>query len=285
MKVAHLFSALVVGLAAAGMAFADAPEENFFDSDGVKIRYITVGEGEPVLLIHGYTASAEMNWGTVIPALSKNYQVIAIDNRGHGKSEKPHGAEHYGEEMVLDSVRLLDHLGIEKAHIVGYSMGGYITAKMTTMAPDRMLSATIGGAGWAQDDPERNQMLDALADALENDGNLAPLFAALTPEGEEMPEEQLKMMNTMIMQNNDPKALASVARGMKEHAVSKEEVEEVDVPTQLIMGAKDPLKATSDAWMSVQTDDEYVVIDGADHMTAFTNPEFLKSVQEFIEAN
>ena len=284
MKMQRMLMGLVLCLAGAGLAVADAPEEHYFDSNGVKIRYITVGEGEPVLLIHGFTASAEMNWSTVIPPLSKKYKVIALDNRGHGKSGKPHGAEHYGDEMVLDSVRLLDHLGIEKAHVVGYSMGGFITAKMTTMHPERMLSATIGGAGWSEVDSEMTGMLDALADAIENDGNMAPLFIALTPEGEEMPEEQINMLSTAIMGMNDPKALASVARGMKNQSLTREALEKVDVPTQLIIGSKDPLKAAADAWMSVQKDDRYVVIDGADHMTAVADPQLLKGIEDFIAA-
>ncbi len=282
MKAFRVLTAFLVLATLSGFALADVPDEQFFDSNGVKIRYIVKGEGTPVLLIHGYTASAETNWGAIIPPLSKKYKVIALDNRGHGKSDKPHGAEFYGEEMINDSIRLLDHLGIQKAHVVGYSMGGFITAKMLTMYPDRMLSATIGGAGWAQDDPERQKMMDSLADSIENDGSLAPLFAALSPEGEPIPKEQIEMFNKMILQSNDPKALASVARGMKDHTVSEEQIKEIQVPTQLIIGSKDPLKASADAWMAVHPDDAYVVIEGADHMTAFTNSEFLKSVEKFL---
>jgi pimeloyl-ACP methyl ester carboxylesterase len=285
MKIRHISFLLALLIASTGLALADAPEEHFFDSDGVKIRYIVSGEGEPVLLIHGYTASAETNWGSVIPALSKKYKVIALDNRGHGKSGKPAGADQYDEEMVTDSINLLDHLGIEKAHVVGYSMGGYITAKMTTMYPERMLSATIGGAGWAQDDPARNSMLELLAKSIEEEGSMAPLFTALTPEGETMPEAQINAMSSMIMQNNDPKALANVARGMKGHAVAKDDLEKVDLPTMLIIGSKDPLKNSADAWMSIQDDDKYVVLEGADHMTAFTNPKFLASIEAFLAAN
>jgi len=282
MKIYRILMTIALLVTFSGIALADAPDEHFFDSNGVKIRYIVKGEGTPVLLIHGYTATAETNWGPVIATLSENYKVIALDNRGHGKSDKPHGAEHYGEEMINDSIRLLDHLDIKKAHVAGYSMGGFITAKMVTMYPDRMLSATIGGAGWAEQDPEREGMLDVLADSIENEGSLAPLFAALSPEGDPIPEDQIKMFNMMIMQMNDPKALASVARGMKGHSVTKADLEKVEVPTQLIIGSKDPLKEASDAWMSVQTDDKYIVIEGADHITAPTSPELLKGLEEFI---
>jgi pimeloyl-ACP methyl ester carboxylesterase len=80
------------------------------------------------------------------PDLSHDYRVIALDCRGHGKSGKPTDENQYGMEMVNDIVRLMDHLGIEKAHIVGYSMGGSIALKMLTVRPERFLTAVIGGS-------------------------------------------------------------------------------------------------------------------------------------------
>src|SRR6266446_970237 len=114
-------------------------EDKFFDSNGVKIRYTVEGKGEPVLLIHGFTANIEIQWTIpgITRALAKKYQVIAFDNRGHGKSGKPHDAEKYGMEMVEDAVRLLDHLKIKKAHVVGYSMGGMIALKLAVVHSDR----------------------------------------------------------------------------------------------------------------------------------------------------
>src|SRR5215469_6705144 len=125
-----------------------AAESRFFRSDGVTIRYLVEGEGEPVLLIHGLGASVHVQWGAsgVIQALAKDHRVIAYDNRGHGRSGKPHDPQRYGEETVEDAVRLLDHLEIPKAHIVGYSMGALITNKLLVEHPDRFLSATLGGA-------------------------------------------------------------------------------------------------------------------------------------------
>ena len=97
---------------AAGVVPVAAEE---FDSKGVKIHYAVEGKGEPVVLIHGLTSSAVMNWelpGTV-RLLSSKYQVIAFDCRGHGQSGKPTGEDQYGVEMVEDVMRLLDHLKIE----------------------------------------------------------------------------------------------------------------------------------------------------------------------------
>jgi pimeloyl-ACP methyl ester carboxylesterase len=136
-------------------------DDQFFDSNGVKIRYTVEGQGEPVLLIHGFTASIEMQWGIpgIIKALANDYQVIALDNRGHGKSGKPHDPKSYGMEMVEDAVRLLDHLKIKKAHVVGYSMGAMITNKLLTTYPDRVICATLGGAAGIREGAEPNSLM------------------------------------------------------------------------------------------------------------------------------
>jgi pimeloyl-ACP methyl ester carboxylesterase len=105
-------------------------DDFFFDSRGVNIHYSVEGKGEPVILIHGFGTSIQLNWGTpgIIKALADQYQVIALDNRGHGQSDKPHAPSAYGSEMANDVIRLMDHLDIRKAHIIGYSMGGVITS-------------------------------------------------------------------------------------------------------------------------------------------------------------
>lgn len=102
-------------------------QDNSFESDGVTIRYKVMGQGPPVILVHGYTTDIEHNWGKVIPVLADRFQVIGLDLRGHGKSDKPYQKNKYGEQMGLDIIRLMNHLGIEKAHVVGYSLGGIIS--------------------------------------------------------------------------------------------------------------------------------------------------------------
>jgi len=100
-------------------------EYRFFDSDGVRIRYIEQGVGEPIILLHGHTTRIELSWIStgVFDALSANHRVIAMDFRGYGESGKPHDPSAYGTQMAEDVIRLLDHLSIDRAHIIGYSMG------------------------------------------------------------------------------------------------------------------------------------------------------------------
>src|SRR5262249_46393948 len=151
--------------------------------------------------IHGFTANVEMNWKVpgIIQGLAKNYQVIALDNRGHGKSDKPHDPKQYGREMVEDAVRLLDHLKIHKAHIVGYSMGAGITAKFLATHPERFLTATLGGHAGLKEGADTS-FYDQLADSLDQGKGLGLLIARLTPPGKPQPTEQeIKTINAMLL--------------------------------------------------------------------------------------
>src|SRR5437763_4317028 len=132
---------------------SDETKPQTFDSNGVAISYTVEGKGEPVVLIHGLYASAQVNWRApgIIRILATNHQVIALDVRGHAASGKPGQESAYGVEMAEDIVRLLDHLKIQKAHLVGYSMGGMITMKVLTRHPDRVQSALLGGMGWLRE--------------------------------------------------------------------------------------------------------------------------------------
>jgi len=131
-----------------------------FDSDGVDIFYSVEGEGEPVVLIHGAGATGAINWRVpkIVQMLSQKYRVITMDVRGHGKSDKPDNGA-VGAAAAEDVRRLLDHLDLENAHIVGYSMGSMITLKLMTEYPERVRSAVIGGMGWYEQMPD--QKMDA----------------------------------------------------------------------------------------------------------------------------
>jgi pimeloyl-ACP methyl ester carboxylesterase len=287
---------LVAGLVAclclvpAGLR-AQAPEvkKPYFDSDGVKIHYVVQGkeDGEPVLLIHGFTLNIEGQWEGAIKALAKDYKVIALDCRGHGGSEKPHDPKKYGLEMTKDAVRLLDHLKIDKAHVVGYSMGAGIALQVAARYPERVRTATLGGAGLPL--PGREKVMEALADSLEQGKGLGPLVVMLTPKGQPQPtEEQIKAIDAMILARNDPKALAAVVRGGindKDLALSEEKVKGIKVPMLALIGETDPLRPGVDELKKQLPEVKVVVIDKADHITAFTREEFLRGLKEFLDAH
>jgi pimeloyl-ACP methyl ester carboxylesterase len=267
-----------VGIAGAGRA-----EELYFDSGGVKIHYTDEGKGEPVLLIHGFAADIVTNWGLpgTRKGLAREYRVIAIDNRGHGKSGKPHDPAKYGTEMVEDVVRVLDHLKIQKAHVVGYSMGGIITLKLAAMHPDRVITATLGGAGWMR---EADLSAERIADALDKGGDLGRFISEATAPGQPKPSEiQVKLISLFLSSYNDNKALAAVARSWNKLVVSEDDLRAIRVPTLAVVGSNDFIKGKVEALQGRLPGLKTVVINNADHFTTFFSPLFLESITSFLK--
>jgi pimeloyl-ACP methyl ester carboxylesterase len=275
-------------LAAPPEPAAQTADDRFFDSGGVKIHYVVEGQGEPIILVHGFTGSIRRDWlGLgILSKLSKNYQVIALDHRGHGKSEKVFDPAKYGVEMAADVVRLMDHLKLKKAHVVGYSLGGLITEYLLVNHPDRWLTATIGGMGWNKDDGPRLKLLALTADALESGKGMGPLVERLTPVGTpKLTMEQIDRASQQSLLNNDPKALAACLRGIPQLAVTEEQLKANQVPALAIIGEIDPLKSGVDEMEKVMSHLTVDVIQGADHGIALASPKFVECIDAFIRAN
>lgn len=278
----HRIALPVVGVLLLCPAIGRA-DEGYLDSNGVKIHYVVRGKGEPVLLIHGFLGDLQMNWvyPGILYKLAKDHRVVALDCRGHGKSGKPHDAKKYGTEMVDDAVRLLDHLKIKKAHIVGYSMGALLTAKLATEHPDRVLSATLGGGGVIPEGIGEG-FLDELADAMEKGKGMTALLEMLTPPGKaKATAEQMQAMKRLFA-GNDKKALAAVIRGWKDFSVSEKKLKANRVPMLALIGANDPLKPAIEELAPRTGHFRMVVIAGANHFTAFMKPVFLKELTKFL---
>ena len=122
--------------------FTEAP-------DGIGFHYQVMGEGTPVLFLHGYYGTGKANWYDtgIAQELAKTNQVITLDFRGHGLSDKPRRSKFYGANLWQDALQVLDEMGIEKAHIHGFSMGGTVLNQILFHAPERVLTATFGGSG------------------------------------------------------------------------------------------------------------------------------------------
>lgn len=282
-----LVGLLVLVLAGAGWFYHSITkrvEGSYFNSNGVRIHYTVEGKGEPVILVHGFAANADANWRVpgVTEELAKDFQVIVLDHRGHGLSDKPHDPERYGSEMCRDIIRLMDHLKIEKAHVVGYSMGGYITLKLITMFPDRLLSAAPCGAGWEQTGGVADKR-EEIASSLEKGEGFGPLFKAIMPPGKQIPQRGLLSVNYVLSLVNDTKALAAVMRGMDDLVVTEEQLRANKVPTLTIVGTEDPLRTGVDRMNGVMANQEIVYIDGGDHLTTLTNKKFVDTLRAFLK--
>ena len=265
-------------------------EDRYFDSNGVRIRYVDEGRGEPVVLAHGYTNAIERNWieTGVLPNLARDHRVIAFDMRAHGKSDKPHDPKFYGEEMANDLIRLLDHLGIERAHIVGYSFGGRLTAKLLTTNPERFITATLVGSsgqrGWTD---ESARGMEAQAKELESTSVPYRTMVRVTTglDESEPTEEAIRRGSEEIASRNDPQAHAAMLRGIRGLSVTNAQLSAVRVPTLAIVGTADRafpgVRELKAAWPELRV----VSLDGVTHWGErgiVVRPELPATLRKFI---
>ena len=243
-----------------------------FDSDGVKIAYIDEGEGEPILLIHGFASNVAANWADptwVETLLGAGRRVIAYDNRGHGKSEKLYDPALYGAPaMAEDACRLLDHLGIERADVLGYSMGARIAAFLVFQHPERVRSVVFGGLGI--------NMVRGMVGA-------GPLARALeVPSIDDVSNDTARSFRRFAEQtNSDLKALAACMRGPREK-VTPEALATIAVPALVAVGSEDVIGGSGAALAALIPGAQTLEIKGRDHMKAVGDLQFKQGVLNFL---
>jgi pimeloyl-ACP methyl ester carboxylesterase len=251
-------------------ALAAGAQDRFFDSAGARLRYVEQGAGAPVVLLHGFTADIERAWmqTDVMPKLARDYRVIALDLRGHGRSDKPRDARAY-EGLALDVIRLLDHLGIERAHAVGYSLGGIILARLLATHEERFLSVTLAAAAYRRSQSERaDHAAEAEAREIEQRGLFRALVVSTAPTDEAPPDEQaIRQRSDSIALYNDRFALAALMRARRALLVTDAQMAAVRVPVLALVGSADPqaerVKAMQRAWPALRVE----VVPGATHPT------------------
>jgi pimeloyl-ACP methyl ester carboxylesterase len=269
--------------------------DRYFDSNGVRIRYVEQGSGEPVVLIHGVGGSLQswLNAG-VFEGLAVDHRVVALDARGHGKSGKPHDPRQYGREMARDVVRLLDHLAIARAHIVGYSMGAAITSQLLTMHPERFLTATLGaGSGrfrWTEEDAT---LAEQEAREREAECVSRSLIYRTAPTNEPKPgEDDIRKRSQACLADplQDRFAIAALTRARRDTLIDPAQAAAVTVPTLGIVGSADGALAGLQQLGRTRSGFELVIIEGAIHASAdprgaMRRPEFVRTVRAFIASH
>ena len=245
-----------------------------FDSNGVSINYIDEGAGAPVVLVHGFASSLQGNWrapGIVDALVQAGRRVIALDCRGHGRSGKPHEPEAYADNaMARDVLALMDHLGIEKTDLVGYSMGGFLSASLMVRNPERFTSVALCGIGDAiiggRLPGERSQ---AIADAME--GKRVEGAMAETAKG---------FRAFAAASGNDLQALAAMQRGRR-GGFDGSKLKETALPVLVLVGEGDTLIVSADRLAAAIPDARYVKVPG-DHLTAVGAPEFRDALVDWL---
>jgi len=271
----------------AGAVFAqNKPEHKYFKtSDGVKIHFMVKGKGTPIILIHGYTGSAEGNWFSngIADALAVNHMVIAIDCRNHGLSDKP---QPMGPGKAEDVIELMDHLKIQKAHLHGYSMGGGIVGRLMAMIPDRIITAGFGGSGVPEVDPEWRAKAPKDKegrDPLEDEASAKLRTRRAKDLGVTLEEYQKRLAERQEQQR------AAAAAASARPAGPQLDLTKIAFPVMAINGEFDrPLAKTVRLHRELR-DFTNVVLPGKSHLTAimagYMPKEYLESVVKFINAN
>jgi pimeloyl-ACP methyl ester carboxylesterase len=273
------------------LASSAAGEERVFDSGGVRIRYIDSGAGAPVVLVHGFTANIERAWieTGMVENLARDYRVIALDLRGHGRSDKPHQPAAY-DQIGTDIIALLNHLKIERAHAVGYSLGGIILAKLLTTHPQRFISAVLGGAAYRRSQSaDADEAADAAAREIEA-GIYRALVVSTWPTDEPPPDETAILARSReIAQESDLRAHGALMRARRALVVTDAEIARVRVPSLAVVGEADPalprVKAMVKRWPGLVVE----VVPGATHPTVHArglprNPQFAAAIRRHIAA-
>jgi pimeloyl-ACP methyl ester carboxylesterase len=245
-----------------------------FASDGVEIFYIDEGEGEPILLIHGFASNIAANWrdsGWIAALIQAGRRVIALDNRGHGKSEKLYEPHRYGApEMAEDARRLLDHLGIQRADIMGYSMGARIAAFFVFKYPERARSVIFAGLGIN------------MVRGMVGTGPLAKALEAASID--EVSNDAARSFRAFAEQTgSDLKALAACMRGPREK-VTKEELAKIALPSLVAVGTKDVIGGSGEGLVALIPGARLLSIEGRDHMRAVGDKGFKQGVLDFLAA-
>ncbi len=192
--------------------------------------------------------------------------------------------------MSEDIVRLLDHLDIKKAHVIGYSFGSEVAGKLLVTHPDRLLSMTFGGGGPRLMDSKMKwfeKVHDATAQSLDQEKGLGPLILGLNPEGQPKPDsEQITAINRQLLENQDQKALAAVLHADKGLKVSKEELNRNKVPVLFIYGSGNNFsKERVEEDQKLNPNATIRVIQGGNHLNTPVRPDFLIDIQEFLDTH
>jgi pimeloyl-ACP methyl ester carboxylesterase len=243
-----------------------------FISDGVSLNYVDEGEGEPVLLIHGFASNLVTNWqdtGWISALVAAKRRVVAFDNRGHGRSEKLYEPARYGGPiMAEDARRLLDHLGIERADVIGYSMGARIAAFLVFSHPERVRSVVFGGLGI--------NMVRGMVGS-------GPLAAALEASSvDDVTNDTTRSFRAFAESTkSDLAALAACMRGPREK-VTAERLATIKVPTLVAVGTEDVIGGSGAELAALIPGAELLEICGRDHMKAVGDASFKQGVLDFL---
>ena len=243
----------------------------------IRLHYEVHGSGHPVLLLHGATVSFALNYvmsGWVTAMNAHGFQVIGLDFRGHGASDKPHDAGAYSlVTLASDAMTVLDHLGIERAAVVGYSLGTPVALQLLQTAPHRFTRAALVATGDGLIGvPPRTfaRVLPPLRKVAES-----PVYP------KELPSSLASYWNFIEQTRGDRAAFVALSQGHFP-ALTPAEAGAIGTPTLVVSGEKDPVLGTGPQTASALAHGEYLEIAGADHFVLAADPVVHAAVGRFL---
>ena len=244
-----------------------------FHHGKVEIAFLDEGEGEPIVLVHGFASNKEVNWAYpawVSALVRSGRRAIALDNRGHGQSTKLYdAAEYHTDKMVGDVLALLDHLGLNRADLLGYSMGARVCAFLAARHSARARSLVLGGLGIHLIDGVG--LPESIAEALE------------APSPQQVTDPVGRQFRAFAEQTrSDLRALAACIRGSRQ-TLSREEAQSIRASTLIAVGTKDTVAGSAQALAAIIPGARALDIPGRDHMLAVGDKVFKAGVLEFLE--
>jgi pimeloyl-ACP methyl ester carboxylesterase len=244
-------------------------------SGAVPIHYEVIGQGRPIVLVHGFSSSFERDWrlsGWVDFLVGEGRQVIGLDCRGHGRSGKPHSPAAYAGNQIPDDVlAVMDAVGIERADIMGYSMGALVTLNLLPRHAERFTTAVVGGTGLPRPatDPQRRA---ALAAALE----VADPATISEPTA-------LRFRQAAERRGNDLLALAALQRSERTQA-DQADLRQLELPLLVVVGEKDEVLESARQLVAAVAGAELVTLAGEDHQSAVGAQGYKQAVGRFLQA-
>lgn len=248
---------------------SDSPQGN-----KLQIAYFDVGppQGDPVLLVHGFASTAHVNWvftGWVKTLTEAGYRVIGFDHRGHGASDKPHDAEFYTpDQMAKDATNLLDHLNIEDAHFIGYSMGARVSAFVAKSEPQYVRSLTFGGLGIG---------------LVEGVGDWDPIAEALlAPSLDDVTHERGRMFRAFADQTKSDRFALAACIASNRVLVTHAEASQMAMPTLIVVGTKDDIAGSGAELEALMPNATSIDVPGRDHMLTVGDRVFKAAVLDLL---
>lgn len=255
-----------------------AASDQHFTSGNARLRFREVGRGSPVVLVHGLARRLE-DWVPLADSLALDHRVIAFDLRGFGQSTRFREPRSFGAEMADDVVRLLDHLRLPRAHLVGHSLGAAIAANVAARYPDRVASASLVAGPFREDTASFARDENGHIADIENGRGLRRFLIWLFPG---MPDSVAVGFSAQILAGNDSAAIAATMRSVGALMVPRERAAAVRAPTLVAVGGRDRLADNSRWLASWWPRAQLVVVPEADHVSIVQRSEVLGAMRALM---